>query len=193
MRVIGLTGGIGSGKSEIARMFDRRGIPVINADKLSREVVEAGSQGLRGIIKRFGKTVLRGDGSLDRKGLAARVFKSDRERRDLEAILHPLIRARAEAHLGVHEDGSTPVVLLESPLLFEARQDDMCDAVICVVAREELRAKRVKRRDGMHLDDFKLRDAAQMSDDARRRLADIVIENNGSLEDLRRAVNSVKI
>jgi dephospho-CoA kinase len=85
------------------------------------------------------------------------------------------------------------VVLLESPLLFEARQDDMCDAVICVVAREELRAKRVKRRDGMQIEDFKLRDEAQMSDDARRRLADIVIENNGSLEDLRRAVNAVKI
>ena len=80
MRIIGLTGGIGAGKSEVARILSRRGIPVINADQLSREVVEPGSPGIKAIVKRFGKSVLRGDGSLDRKGLAQRVFGNKDER-----------------------------------------------------------------------------------------------------------------
>ena len=193
MRIIGLTGGIGAGKSEVARILSRRGIPVINADQLSREVVEPGSPGIKAIIKRFGKTVLRGDGSLDRKGLAQRVFANKDERLALEAILHPLIRERTEAHLLVLEEGNTPVCILESPLLFEASQDELCDAAIAVVADFNLRAKRVKRREGLTIDQFQQRVDAQINDETRRRLADIIIENNGSLEDLRRAVNRIKI
>jgi len=193
MRIIGLTGGIGAGKSEVARILSRRGIPVINADQLSREVVEPGSPGLKAIIKRFGNTVLRGDGSLDRKGLARRVFANQDERLTLEGILHPLIRERTEAHLLVLEEGNTPVCILESPLLFEASQDELCDAVITVVADFNLRAKRVKRREGLTIDQFQQRVDAQINDDTRRRLSDMIVENNGSLEDLRRAVNRIKI
>jgi dephospho-CoA kinase len=193
MRIIGLTGGIGAGKSEVARILSRRGIPVINADQLSREVVEPGSPGLKAIIKRFGNSVLRGDGSLDRKGLARRVFANQDERLTLEGILHPLIRERTEAHLLVLEEGNTPVCILESPLLFEASQDELCDAVITVVADFNLRAKRVKRREGLTIDQFQQRVDAQINDDTRRRLSDMIVENNGSLEDLRRAVNRIKI
>lgn len=193
MRIIGLTGGIGAGKSEVARILSRRGIPVINADQLSREVVEPGSPGLKAIIKRFGNSVLRGDGSLDRKGLARRVFAKQDERLTLEGILHPLIRERTEAHLLVLEEGNTPVCILESPLLFEASQDELCDAVITVVADFNLRAKRVKRREGLTIDQFQQRVDAQINDDTRRRLSDMIVENNGSLEDLRRAVNRIKI
>ena len=193
MRIIGLTGGIGAGKSEVARILSRRGIPVINADQLSREVVEPGSPGLKAIMKRFGNSVLRGDGSLDRKGLARRVFANQDERLTLEGILHPLIRERTEAHLLVLEEGNTPVCILESPLLFEASQDELCDAVITVVADFNLRAKRVKRREGLTIDQFQQRVDAQINDDTRRRLSDMIVENNGSLEDLRRAVNRIKI
>jgi dephospho-CoA kinase len=193
MRIIGLTGGIGAGKSEVARILSRRGIPVINADQLSREVVEPGSPGLKAIIKRFGNSVLRGDGSLDRKGLARRVFANQDERLTLEGILHPLIRERTEAHLLVLEEGNTPVCILESPLLFEASQDELCDAVITVVADFNLRAKRVKRREGLTIDQFQQRVDAQINDDTRRRLSDMIVENSGSLEDLRRAVNRIKI
>lgn len=193
MRIIGLTGGIGAGKSEVARLLAKRDIPVINADKLSREVVEPGTKGLKAVIAKFGDTVLRPDGGLNRKALAARVFESRRDRRSLEAILHPLIRERAEAHLGLLEESGSSVVVLESPLLFEAGQDDLCDAVIVVVAREELRARRCKRRDGMTLDSFQARLDAQMSDKARVKLADIVVENNGSLEELRRTVDAISI
>jgi dephospho-CoA kinase len=193
MRIIGLTGGIGAGKSEVARILSRRGIPVINADQLSREVVEPGSPGLKAVIKRFGNSVLRGDGSLDRKGLARRVFANQDERLTLEGILHPLIRERTEAHLLVLEEGNTPVCILESPLLFEASQDELCDAVITVVADFNLRAKRVKRREGLTIDQFQQRVDAQINDDTRRRLSDMIVENNGSLEDLRRAVNRIKI
>ena len=193
MRIIGLTGGIGAGKSEVARILSRRGIPVINADQLSREVVEPGSPGLKAIMKRFGNSVLRGDGSLDRKGLARRVFANQDERLTLEGILHPLVRERTEAHLLVLEEGNTPVCILESPLLFEASQDELCDAVITVVADFNLRAKRVKRREGLTIDQFQQRVDAQINDDTRRRLSDMIVENNGSLEDLRRAVNRIKI
>ena len=193
MRIIGLTGGIGAGKSEVARILSRRGIPVINADQLSREVVEPGSPGLKAIIKRFGKSVLRADGSLDRKGLARRVFANTEERLVLEGISHPLIRERTEAHLLVLEEGNTPVCILESPLLFEASQDELCDAVISVVADFNLRAKRVKRREGLTIDQFQQRVDAQINDDTRRRLSDMIVENNGSLEDLRRSVNRIKI
>ena len=193
MRIIGLTGGIGAGKSEVARILSRRGIPVINADQLSREVVEPGSPGLKAIIKRFGNSILRGDGSLDRKGLARRVFANQDERLTLEGILHPLIRERTEAHLLVLEEGNTPVCILESPLLFEASQDELCDAVITVVADFNLRAKRVKRREGLTIDQFQQRVDAQINDDTRRRLSDMIVENSGSLEDLRRAVNRIKI
>lgn len=193
MRIIGLTGGIGAGKSEVARLLAKRDIPVINADKLSREVVEPGTKGLKAVIAKFGDTVLRPDGGLNRKALAARVFENKRDRRSLEAILHPLIRERAEAHLGLLEESGAQVVVLESPLLFEASQDDLCDAVIVVVSREELRARRCKRRDGMTLDGFQARLDAQMSDKARIKLADIIVENNGSLDELRRAVDAIAI
>lgn len=193
MRIIGLTGGIGAGKTEVARLFAKREIPVINADKLSREVVEPGTRGLKSVIDQFGESVLRPDGGLNRKGLAARVFKNAKDRKKLEAILHPLIRERAEAHLSLLEESGARVVVLESPLLFEAGQDDLCDAVIVVVSDEELRARRCKRRDGMTLESFKARMAAQMSDKARVKLADIVVENNSSLESLRRSVEAIRI
>ena len=156
-------------------------------------MVEPGSPGIKAIIKRFGKSVLRGDRELDRKGLAQRAFGNKDERLALESILHPLIRERTEAHLLVLEEGNTPVCILESPLLFEAQQDELCDAAIAVIADFNLRAKRVKRREGLTIDQFQQRVDAQINDETRRRLADIVIENNGSLEDLRRAVNRIKI
>lgn len=193
MRIIGLTGGMGAGKSEVARILGRRGIPVINADQLAREVVEGGSPGLKAIVRKFGKGILRADGSLDRKGLARRVFAKAKDREALEAITHPLIRVRIEAHLAVLEEGTTPVCILESPLLFESAQDALCDAVISIVADMPLRAKRVKRREGLSTEEFTQRVNAQITDETRRRLSDMVIENNGSLEDLRRSVNRIKI
>jgi dephospho-CoA kinase len=178
---IGLTGGIGSGKSTVSRLLAERGAVVIDSDVIAREVVEPGSPGLAAVVEAFGTAVLAADGSLDRSALAALVFGDPEARRRLDAIVHPLVRARA-AELAA----ATPpdaVVVHDVPLLVETGQADSYDLVLVVEADPETRVARLVGR-GLGEPDARARIAAQASDDQRRAVADVVLDNRGTPEDL---------
>jgi dephospho-CoA kinase len=178
---IGLTGGIGSGKSTVSRLLAERGAVVIDSDVIAREVVEPGSPGLAAVVEAFGTAVLAADGSLDRPALATLVFGDPEARRRLDAIVHPLVRARA-AELAA----ATPpdaVVVHDVPLLVETGQADSYDLVLVVEADPETRVARLVGR-GLGEPDARARIAAQASDDQRRAVADVVLDNRGTPEDL---------
>jgi dephospho-CoA kinase len=186
---IGLTGGIGSGKSEVGRRLAARGAIVIDADKLAREVVEPGTDGLAEVVEEFGADVLTADGSLDRPALGARVFGDDEARARLEAIIHPQVRARAAELEAVA--GPDDVVVHDIPLLVETGQADRFDGVIVVDAPVELQVRRLVGRRGMTEAQARERIAAQASREQRTGVADWVVDNTGSLDDLEAAVARV--
>jgi len=189
LRRIGLTGGIASGKSEVSRLLARKGIPVVDADQLAREAVAPGSPALRRIAERWPGTVH--DGKLDRKALGAIVFASESERKALEAILHPWIRAEARRRMDEILARGAPRVIYEAPLLFETGAADELDAVILVAAPEEVQRERLMRRDGLGPDEADARIAAQLPLEEKRRRATFVIDNDGDLEELARSVDAL--
>jgi dephospho-CoA kinase len=178
-----LTGGIGSGKSEVARVLGTCGALVIDADLLAREVVEVGSDGLAEVVKKFGTGVLRPDGSLDRKALGEMVFADDDKRRLLEAIVHPRVRARAADIEAVASQDTVVVHVI--PLLVETGQADRFDLVVVVDVPEDVQIERLRRTRSMTEQEARMRIAAQASRDERLAAADLVIDNSGSIEDLR--------
>lgn len=185
---VGLTGGIGSGKSTVARLFAELGAHVIDADALAREVVEPGTAGLAAIVARFGDGVLAADGSLDRRALAAIVFTDAASRRDLDGIVHPLVRRRSaerRRRLAAEEPGA--VVVEDVPLLYEAGLAGDMDLVVVVTAPLEIRVERAVLR-GMDADDVRARIAGQASDAERASIADVVLDNSGDEAALRRQV-----
>lgn len=185
---VGLTGGIGSGKSEVAKRLARHGAVVVDADAVAREVVEPGTPGLAEIVRVFGTDVLTPDGALDRARLGEVVFGDAEKRRRLEAIVHPLVRARrAEV---VATAASDAVVVEDVPLLVETGLADDYDVVIVVDAPEDVRLERLEAR-GMPRDDAARRIAAQASRADRLAAADVVIDNSGSLDHLHRQVDGL--
>jgi len=181
--VIGLTGGIGSGKSAVSRCFEDLGVPVIDADLAARDAVEPGQPALAEIAAAFGADLVRDDGSLDRARLRERVFADPDARRRLEAILHPRIRARMRERLAALPSG-TPYAVFVIPLLFETGQSDQVDRVLVVEAPESVRIARVTDRDGVPQDQVRRILAAQCSDEDRAAGADDLIRNEGSESDL---------
>lgn len=182
MLKVGLTGGIGSGKSEVARRLAERGAIVIDADKIAREVVEPGTPGLAEIVQAFGDEVLRPDGTLDRARLGSIVFADPEKLKILNGIVHPKVGARmAELEQAAPPDA---VVVYDVPLLAENGLAPLYDLVIVVDAADETRIKRLTTLRGMPEQDARARIAAQASREERLKIADIVIENEGSLEDL---------
>jgi dephospho-CoA kinase len=178
---IGLTGGIGSGKSTVSALLAERGAVIVDADRIAREVVEPGTPGLAAVVEAFGDGVLTADGALDRPALAAIVFADDEARRRLDGIVHPLVRARAvELAADLPEDA---VVVNDVPLLVETGQAGSYDLVLVVAAEVETRVARLVRR-GLAESDARARIAAQATDEQRRAVADVVLDNNGSPEDL---------
>jgi dephospho-CoA kinase len=184
---VGLSGGIGSGKSTVARALARKGAVVIDADAIAREVVEPGQPGLAGVVERFGPDVLDGDGRLDRPKLAALVFEDGAARSDLNKIVHPLVAA--ETARRVADVPPDSVVVMDVPLLVEAARSGY-DVVVIVEAPEDVRVERLVMR-GMAADDARRRMAAQASDEERRKLADVVLDNSGSEDDLDRQVDAL--
>ena len=178
---IGLTGGIGSGKSTVSRLLGERGAVVVDADVIAREVVAPGTPGLAAIVEAFGPTVLAADGSLDRPGLAAVVFADPEARRRLDAIVHPLVRARA----GELEAAAPPdaVVVHDVPLLAETGQGASYDLVVVVETDPGVRVARLVQR-GLRADDARARIAVQATDEQRRAIADVVLDNSGTPEQL---------
>lgn len=189
MRVVGVTGGIGSGKSSFAAELAGLGVPVVDADAVARRCVEPGTAALDAIAARFGPEVLRGDGSLDRPALAALVFADDGARRDLEAITHPCIRAGIEEELEalLTRDPHPPVAVVEHPLLVESGAHERVDVVVVVEAPLEQRIARLTEQRGMTEADARARIAAQVDDATRRGFADHVVVNDGDVTDLRPA------
>lgn len=187
--LVGLTGGIGSGKSTVAGLLRDAGLVVIDADAIARQVVEPGRGVLPAIVERFGDQVLDDDATLDRAGLARIVFNDDDARADLEAITHPAIRAEVDRrHRAVVADDHTAVVVLDHPLLIETGQADALDALVVVLASQQRRRERLVSARGMDGDDVDARMAAQVDDDARRAAATWTLDNDGSVEDLRHQV-----
>lgn len=188
MDVYGLTGGIGTGKSTVAALLEEYGIPVVSADELSRVVVARGSEGLRSVVDRFGPEILTEHKELDRGKMAELVFSDPSQRHELEAILHPLIRERFEQVLDALEKAGHEVAIYEVPLLFEKNLQYEMKATVLVTADEAVRIHRVIARDHTTEAAVRARIATQMDESLKRRKADYVIENNGSLDDLRREV-----
>jgi dephospho-CoA kinase len=179
--IFGLTGGLGSGKSSVAAHYRRRGLPVIDADVLAREVVAPETDGLAAVVREFGSGVLRG-GALDRAELARLVFDDPAARERLEAITHPRIHARRDALLAELAASGEPLVCYEVPLLFEKGLEAGLRPVVVVSVPEPLQVERAQRRDGSSEAQVRARLAAQLplADKAAR--ADYVIDNSGLLE-----------
>jgi len=173
---IGLTGGIGSGKSTVAGLLADRGARVVDADRIAREVVEPGTPGLAAVVGEFGFGVLTPDGTLDRPALAALVFGDPAARARLDAVVHPLVRARA-AEL-VAEVPADAVVVQDVPLLVETGQAGAYDLVLVVETDVDTRVARLVDR-GLSADDARARIASQATDEERRAVADVVLRNDG--------------
>lgn len=178
--LIGLTGGIGSGKTTVANRWVELGAKEIDADLLAREVVEPGSAGLQAVAARFGQDLVQSDGSLNRKLLASRAFESESSRKDLEAILHPLIQQLAREKVA----GLTGTIVYTIPLLVETNSQLPFDKVVAVSCPESVRVERLVKNRGMTQEEAIKRIASQASDAERAKRADLVIDSNCTLEKL---------
>ena len=184
---IGLTGGIGSGKSTVAALLAARGALVVDADRIAREVVEPGTPGLAAVVAEFGDGLLTADGALDRPALAAVVFGDPAARARLDGIVHPLVRARA-AEL-VEAAPPDAVVVQDVPLLVETGQAGSYDLVLVVETDPETRVARLGER-GLGAEDARARIASQATDEQRRAVADVVLRNDGDRAALEPQVES---
>lgn len=191
MKLVGLTGGIASGKSTVAEILKRQGAAIINADVLAREVVEPDRQAWTEIVNTFGTAVLQPDRALDRQKLRAIIFDDPDARKKLESIIHPQVRALAEQRIREHAAAGYAVIVYEVPLLFEGNLQEWLRPVILVVCDVDTQRNRLQSRDNLSAVQAQKHIEAQMSLEEKRRLADYVIENNGSLEDLERQVQAV--
>ncbi len=177
--ILGLTGGIASGKSRVAAALGALGAEVVSADALAREVVLPGSPVLKRLVERFGEGILRRDGSLDRSALASLVFGDPDLRQALNRIIHPAIAALAEERLREAARRSS-VVVYEAPLLFEVGAENRVDAVLTVIAGEEVRMQRLMARDALSEQQARARLDAQMPQEEKAARSDFVIDNSGS-------------
>ena len=186
---IGLTGGIGSGKSTAAARFAELGAVLVDSDVLAREVVAVGSPGLARVVERFGPDVLAADGSLDRPRLGRLVFGDPAALADLNAIVHPLVAERSAALMAEAAGAGVAAVVHDVPLLVENGLAGNYDRVVVVEAPLELRLRRLAGR-GLDSETARARIAAQAGDEQRRAVADVVLDNSGSVEELRAQVDA---
>jgi dephospho-CoA kinase len=188
MRVFGLTGNIGSGKSTVAAMFREAGIPVLDADGISREVTAPGTPAFRALVEEFGPGVLRPDGALDRGKVAGIVFSDPARRARLEAITHPAILEAMKGALARLAREGHPAVLVEAALIHESGRKGLFDAVISVTCDPETQLQRLAERGGMTREQAAARLSTQMAAEEKARASDYVIDNSGDLESTRRQV-----
>jgi len=191
LKVFGLTGGIGSGKSSVARHLRARGLAVVDADELSRLAVAPGSRGLQQIVHHFGAGVLRANGELDRAGLGKWVFSSAEARAALDAIVHPIVRRLAAERLQELERRGEPLACYEVPLLYEAGLEQTYQPVVVVTAGLEQRKRRIATRDGLDDAQIQARISAQMPLEDKCRRAAYVIDNSGSPSELAETTDAV--
>ncbi len=186
--VLGVTGGIATGKSSVADMFGELGAVVVSADELARQAVAPGTDALHSLVDRFGREILAGDGSLDRAALAAVVFNDDAARAELNRITHPAIARLAEQRLaGLRGEGHA-LIVYEAPLLFEAGAEARVDRVLVVTAAPALQLQRLMARDDIGRDEALAKIAAQMPLPDKVARADYVIDNSGSMAETKAEV-----
>ena len=187
MTIIGLTGGIGAGKSTVARMLADRGAAVIDADQISRDLVAPGGEALAELVTEFGPRILQADGSLSRGELASLAFSDPRATERLNAIMHPLIRVEAARQLAA--GSAAPAVVYDMPLLVETGQADLVDLVVVVDVPEDMQVDRAVRMRGLDAADVRRRMEVQTSREERLAAADLVIDNAGSMEETQAQVD----
>jgi dephospho-CoA kinase len=187
---VALTGGIATGKSYVRRQFESLGVPTIDSDTLARDAVAPATPGLGKVIERFGRDILDTTGTLDRRKLAALVFADPRARLDLEAIVHPEVRAATERWFAALDPGC-PVAIADIPLLYEVGRDRDFDTVIVVACEPETQIRRVMERDAVSEEEARQRVAAQLPIEDKVRRADFVIRTDGSFEETDRRVVEV--
>lgn len=178
--VLGVTGNIASGKSQVVELLRCKGAVVLSADQLAREVVAPGSVLLRRLVDRFGRQILRDDGSLDRKALAQLVFADDRIREELNRLMHPAIARLADERLAALRQSGAPLIVYEAPLLYETGAETRVDRVLVVTIDPQVQLARLCRRDQLEIDAARQRIAAQMAQDEKAARADYCIDNSGS-------------
>lgn len=183
IRVVGLTGGIASGKSSVARFFQDRGLEVIDADQLARAAVEPGSYGLKRMVDEFGESILDGSGRLDRKRVASIVFTDQQKRARLEGILHPEIKRLAEEQIACAANNGHKAVIYMAPLLIEAGGIDRVDELWVVSVTPEVQLDRLMRRDGIDRGSAQRIIDSQMPLSEKESYGRIVIDNSGSPEE----------
>jgi dephospho-CoA kinase len=189
MRVIGLTGGIASGKSLVSQQLAENGAVVIDADKLGHETYRKGSETFQSVVEAFGPDVVAVDGEIDRKALGAKVFGQPEQRHRLQQIVWPAIRALADERIAELRERGTDVVVLEAAVLIEADWIPLVDEVWVVEVAPETARQRLMARNGLSPEEAESRLQAQLTNEKRRPYASVLIENNGSQDDLRRAVD----
>lgn len=182
--LVGITGGIGAGKSALARVFSAAGYPVISADDLAREVVAVGSPALKEIASTFGASALNPDGSLNRGWVRSTIATNPALRISLERITHPAIQALSTQRIKEHFQHGARIVFYEAPLLFEAKSDQKMDAVICVHASDDLRIARASKRDGRSENEIRSLLTSQMPQRDKMKRSDYLISNEGSEAEL---------
>ncbi|MFZ0368736.1 MAG: dephospho-CoA kinase [Halobacillus sp.] len=181
--VIGLTGSIASGKSTVSQMFSKFNIPVVDADHLSRKVVEPGEPAYNKIVETFGFQILQDDRTIDRKRLGKIIFSDEEKRQQLNSIVHPQVRQEMLEERDAYKAEDYPAVVLDIPLLFESKLTSYVDRTMVVYVDEEIQLKRLMERDRSEREEAEERIQAQLSIAEKAKMADAVIDNNGSVEE----------
>ena len=185
---VGLTGGIGAGKSTVADLFSQKGAVVIRSDELARQVIEPQTPGFQQVIDRFGKDFVNSEGYIDRAKLAQIVFQDDAALKDLENIIHPLVRSKTNQIIDQHT--SETIIVNEIPLLLEKKMESLFDFLVIVISSEKNRLERVAQR-GLTAEQATARMAKQVSDEERKAAADFLIVNDGNLDQLEADVEKI--
>jgi dephospho-CoA kinase len=185
---VGLTGGIGAGKSTVADLFSQKGAVVIRSDELARQVIEPQTPGFQQVIDRFGKDFVNSEGYIDRAKLAQIVFKDDAALKDLENIIHPLVRSKTNEIIDQHT--SETIIVNEIPLLLEKKMESLFDFLVIVISSEKNRLERLAQR-GLTTEQATARMSKQVSDDERKAAADFLIVNDGNLDQLEADVEKI--
>lgn len=191
MMQVALSGGIASGKTTVSNYFASLGVPVIDADVLARVAVEPGSEGLQAVAERFGSQVILNNGQLDRKSLREIIFNDPDARSDLEAIIHPQVRALTQAQLAVHKEQGAAYCIVVIPLLVETHQSDNYDHVVIVDVSADTQLSRLLERDNTTRDQALKILASQASREQRLAIADSVLTNSGSIEETTKQVQQL--
>ncbi|KRM96624.1 dephospho-CoA kinase [Liquorilactobacillus aquaticus DSM 21051] len=181
--ILGLTGGIASGKSTVSEFLKKKGATVIDGDRIARQIVEPGTVGLEKIKQTFGNEIVKTNGKLDRGRLGKNVFANKKHLKQLNAITGPLIRQKVEELIDQSRKMKVKLLVLEIPLLFEGHYEKYCDSVMTVCVPYSVQLKRLMKRNGLNIDEAEKRIKSQMSQAERNKRADVVIDNSKQVEE----------